>query len=136
MEFHARELKYCSMLLWRKQNVLLQSVTIEMEFGSFGDADGYNGFVPSKGYLSSVSSDAMQNRPVAKLDKLVQGVEGEVSVCAEVLAVRKKVEDFFCEKLRKGNVVLESKWYISVGHRLLSVTESSFLPWCSLRSCS
>ena len=40
-----------------------------------------------KDYLSSVWSDVMQNRPVAKLDKLVQGVEGEARMCANVPAV-------------------------------------------------
>ena len=86
-EFHAKELKYYNMLLWRKQNVLLQPVTAVRDFGSFGDPDGYNGFVPSEHYLSSVWCDVMQKRPVAKLDKLVQGVEGEVRVLVEVSAV-------------------------------------------------
>lgn len=77
-EVHARELRYYSMLVWRKQNLLLQSAATERPFGSFDDPDGYNGFVPSAHYLSSVWTDMMQTRPVAKLDKLVQGVEGEV----------------------------------------------------------
>ena len=55
--------------------------------GSFGDPDGYNGFVPSEHYLSSVWCDVKKNRPVAQLDKLVQGVEGEVSVFIEVATV-------------------------------------------------
>lgn len=80
-EFHARELKYYSMLVWRKQNALLQ--TTVRDFGSFDDPDGYNGFVPSIHFLSSVWCDAMQNRPVAKLDKLVRGVEGEVRMLVE-----------------------------------------------------
>ena len=87
-EFHARELNYYNMLLWRKQNVLLESVTTMRDFGSFGDPDGYNGFVLSENYLSSVWSNVMQNRPVAKLGKLVQGVEGEVRMCASVSAVK------------------------------------------------
>eukprot|EP00904_Undaria_pinnatifida_P000542 jgi/Undpi1/10489/HiC_scaffold_29.g12939.m1 len=76
-KFHARELKYYNMLLWRKQNVLLQPITAVRDIGSFIDPDGYNGFVPSEHYRSSVWCDVMQNRPVAKLDNLVQGVEGE-----------------------------------------------------------
>ena len=95
-EFHAKELKYYNMLLWRKQNVLLQPVTAVRDFGSFGDTDGYNGFVPSEHYLSSVWCDVMQKRPVAKLDKLVQGVEGEVRVLVEVAAVATE----FAEVLR------------------------------------
>ena len=95
-EFHAKELKYYNMLLWRKQNVLLQPVTTVRDFGSFRDPDGYNGFVPSEHYLSSVWCDVMQKRPVAKLDKLVQGVEGEVRVLVEVAAVATE----FAEVLR------------------------------------
>lgn len=79
-EFHAKELKYYSMLVWRKQNVLLH--TEAKDFGSFGDRDGYNGFIPSEHYLSSVWCDVMQKRPVAKLDNLVKGVEGEVRMVA------------------------------------------------------
>ena len=75
------------MLVWRKQYVLLESVTTVRDFGSFGHPDGYNGFLPSENFFSSVWSDVMQNRPVAKLDKLVQGVEGEARMCANVPAV-------------------------------------------------
>ena len=67
--------------------MLLQPVTAVRDFGSFGDPDGYNDFVPSEHNLSSVWCDVMQKRPVAKLDKLVQGVEGEVRVLVEVAAV-------------------------------------------------
>lgn len=66
-EFHARELKYYSRLVWRRQNLLLQSATSERPFGSFDDPD-YNGFVPSAHYLSSVWTNEMQTRPVAKIE--------------------------------------------------------------------
>lgn len=50
-EFHAKELKYYNMLLWRKQNLLLRSATTDRPFGSFDDPDRYNGFVPSAHYF-------------------------------------------------------------------------------------
>eukprot|EP00903_Cladosiphon_okamuranus_P019959 g18342.t1 len=80
--FHTRELKYYNMLLWRRQNVVLP--TTARDFGSFSDPDGYDGFVPSTHYLSSSWCDGMQSRPVAKIDKLVRGVEGEASWSREM----------------------------------------------------
>ncbi len=75
-KFHAKQLKYYNMLLWRRLEQL-DSGAMD-EFGSFGDKDGYNGFSPSAYYLSTVWSDSMQKKPVAKLDKHVRGVQGEV----------------------------------------------------------
>lgn len=76
-KFHDAELKYYNMLLWRKENQLVEARE-ERGFGSFEDPDGYNGFVPSSHYLSSVWLELMQIKPVAKLDRLVKGVNGEV----------------------------------------------------------
>ena len=51
---------------------------MEDEFGSFEDADGYNGFSPSEHYLSTVWCERMQQSRAARLDKHVNGVQGEV----------------------------------------------------------
>ena len=112
-DFHARELKYYNMLLWRKQNGLLQPITAVSDFGSFGDPDGYNGFVPSENYLSSVWCDVMKNRPVAKLDKLAQGVESEVRVLVEVATVATESAEKFCssDPCPKGRVVRDSTFH-------------------------
>ena len=109
-EFYAGELKYYSMLLWRKQNVLLQPITAVRDFGSFSDPDGNNGFLPSEHYLSSVWCDGMQNRPVAKLDKLMQGVEGEMRVLVEVATVATEAAEKYwsSEPCPKGRVVRDS----------------------------
>lgn len=74
--FHAAELKYYNMLLWRKAEQLGSGA--EVGFGSFEDVDGYNGFFPSARYLSTVWSRQMQQTSAAKLDKHVKGVPGEV----------------------------------------------------------
>ena len=78
--FHARKLTYYKMLHWREQNVLLQPITAVRDFGSFGDHDGYNGFVSPERCLSSVWRDVMQNRPVAKLDVLQRIRAGSLRV--------------------------------------------------------
>ncbi|CAB1110632.1 unnamed protein product [Ectocarpus sp. CCAP 1310/34] len=73
--FHSMELKYYSMLLWRREEQLDGGV--QDEFGSFEDADGYNGFSPSEHYLSTVWCERMQRSRAARLDKHVNGVQGE-----------------------------------------------------------
>ena len=117
-KFHARKLKYYNMLLWRKQNVLLQPITAVRDIGSFIDPDGYNGFVPSEHYRSSVWCDVMQNRPVAKLDNLVQGVEGEVRVLAEVATVAPESAEKFwsSDPSPKGRGVRNSTFHYSFRH--------------------
>lgn len=75
-EFHAAELKYYNMLLWRRAEQLGSGA--EGGFGSFEDVDGYNGSFPSAHYLSTVWSKQMQQTNVAKLDKHVKGMHGEV----------------------------------------------------------
>lgn len=54
--------------------------TNESKFGSLYDPNGYNGFIPSEHYLTSVWIEWVQERSVTRLDKLVTGVDGEVSL--------------------------------------------------------
>ena len=51
-----------------------------LEFGAFDDPNGYVGFTPSAHYLRTVWDESQQVRHVARLDKFVSGVEGEVRV--------------------------------------------------------
>lgn len=81
-KFHDAELKYYSMALWRRQSAL-RPVTAESKFGSFDDQDGYNGFFPSPHYLSTAWTEFMQKRSMARVDKLVKGVEGEVGLAVQ-----------------------------------------------------
>ena len=78
--FHDTELRYYNMLLWSRKTALSQATT-ESGFGCFDDPDGYNGFFPSANYLTTVWCEWMQRAPVAKIDKCVEGVEGEVCCC-------------------------------------------------------
>lgn len=75
--FHDCELRYYNMRLWERGTVFSMHGP-EKGFGVFADPNGYNGFYPSPYYLSAVWTEWMQRRPVAKLDRLVKGVEGEV----------------------------------------------------------
>lgn len=74
--FHDAELKYYGMLLWRSEQQLDSGA--ELTFRAFKDSDGYNGFYPTAHYLSTVWCEWMQKSPVSKLDRFVQGSEGEV----------------------------------------------------------
>ena len=51
-----------------------------LELGTFDDPSGYDGFTPSAHYLRTVWDESQQVRRVARLDKFVSGVEGEVRV--------------------------------------------------------
>ena len=142
-EVHARELKYYNMLLWRKQNVPLQPITAVTGFGSFGDPDGYNAFVPSEYYLSSVWCDVMQNRPVAKLGKLVQGVEGEVRVLVEVATVATESAERFwssdpCPKGRDYATAHSTKYFVTPSgtfdYSVSAVSHGGPVPACYSRS--
>lgn len=46
-------------------------------FGTFDAPDGYSGFFPSPHYLSTAWAEFMQKRSVARVDKVVKGVEAE-----------------------------------------------------------
>lgn len=121
-KFHSAELKYYNMLLWRRAEQLDSGA--EDGFGSFQDAKGYNGFFPSAHYLSSVWSTSMQQAPVAKLDKHVKGVEGEVRTGRNM--------DFFQEAWVQGNdVVVDKKVYCSEFQR----AAFPFLCTCSEFQC-
>ena len=78
-KFHDAELKYYNMALWRRQSAL-GSVATESRFGTFDAPDGYNGFFPSPHYPSTAWTEFMQKRSVARIDKLVKGVEEEVGL--------------------------------------------------------
>ena len=76
-KFHDAELKYYDVMCWQKENELVPTATPK-KFGCFDDPDGYNGFIPSEHFLTTVWMEWMQERRVAKLDRLVNGAEGEV----------------------------------------------------------
>lgn len=78
--FHDAELRYYNMLLWSRKTALSQATT-ESGFGCFDDSGGCNVFFPSANYLTTVWCEWTQRAPVAKIDKCVEGVEGEVCCC-------------------------------------------------------
>ncbi|CAN0044641.1 unnamed protein product, partial [Hapterophycus canaliculatus] len=77
--FHAKDLKYCTILLWRRQIVFrrLATHTAERAVGSFDDPEGYNGFVPSEHYLSSMWSESSCSREDV-IQQRQQQVDGTV----------------------------------------------------------
>ena len=76
-KFHDADLKYYHIMCWQKENELVPTATPK-KFGCFDDPDGCNGLIPSEHFLTTVWMEWMQERRVAKLDRLVNGAEGEV----------------------------------------------------------
>lgn len=70
------------MVLWQRRTRLSfgEANGDVQDFGSFDDPAGCNGYVPSAHYLSDLWHEHMSSRPVALLDDIVKGTEGEVRV--------------------------------------------------------
>ena len=82
--YHQSHMKYLNQVLWNDfyKTADGREVPAEdaLEFGAFDDPNGYDGFTPSAHYLRTVWDKSQQVRHVARPDKFVSGVEGEVRV--------------------------------------------------------
>ena len=81
-EFHNTKSSYYNKLLWDIEGLggTVAKKPEPKHFGSFDDPDGYNGFYPSDHFLKTVFLKYMEGCRVARLDKLVKGIEGEVKI--------------------------------------------------------
>ena len=82
--YHQSHMKYLNQVQWNDYNKTADGreapAKDALEFGAFDDPNGYDGFTPSAHYLRTVWDESQQVRHVARLDKFVSGVEGEVRV--------------------------------------------------------
>lgn len=78
VRYHDQEMRYYSKLLWDRKTPSVGIPVKEEVFSEFGNRRGYNGYSPSAHYLRSLWHQVQERRPVARLDKYVKGVKGEV----------------------------------------------------------
>ena len=83
--YHQSHVKYLNqVLLWNDfyKTVDRREAPVKeaLEFGAFDDPNGYDGFTASANNLRTVWNESQQVQHVARLDKYVSGVEGEVCI--------------------------------------------------------
>ena len=82
--YHQSHMKYINQVLWndfyKTADGREAPAKDALEFEALDDPNGYDGFTPSAHYLRTVWDESQQVRHVARLDKFVSGVEGEVRV--------------------------------------------------------